>query len=255
MRSDRIYEGYASLWGELMFVMHDPDHLRFVNRGRADWFENLGIPGRRVLDLGAGNGYFDLEIGRRGFEVVAVDQVGPVIEAARRQVVDEDVEFLVSDLRKISFEAGSFDVVTLFGVVGLMSVEDDTELLANCFRWLVPGAFLLVDCDTDLAETETIETESKLGTIQWHWSSDPETRTNMLTPELHRQDGMIVGLKDPIDHGRGAHEGLHRYIYPKEELTGVLSAIGFDTTEVGHYVQHVYPDTPPSAYMLKANRR
>lgn len=254
MRSERIYESYASLWGELMFVMHDPDHLRFVNRGRADWFENLGIPGRRVLDLGAGNGYFDIEIGRRGFKVVAVDQVGPVIEAARSQVVDEDVEFLVSDLREISFDAGLFDAITLFGVVGLMSVEDDTELMANCFRWLDRGGSLLVDCDTDLAKTETIESQHERGTILWHWTSDPETRTNMLTAELHSEDGKIIGLRDPIDPARGAHEGLHRYIYPKEQLTEMLSVIGFDTTGIGHYVQHVYPDTPPSAYMLKATR-
>lgn len=251
--SDVVYEDY-SLWGELMFVMHDPEHLRFVNRGRADWFENLGVSGRRVLDLGAGNGYFDLEIGRRDYEVVAVDRVGPVVDAARRLVVDERVEFLLSDLRDVGFEAGSFDAITLFGVVGLMSSRDDTRLLANCFRWLVPGGLLLVDCDTDLAESETIEAEHELGTIHWHWTSDIETRTNMLTPELHRKDGMIIGLRDPIDPARGDHDGLHRYIYPKEELTRVLEDIGFDTAEVGHFVQHVYPHSPPTAYMLKAIR-
>ena len=252
--NDRLFASYEDLWGELMFVMHDPEHLRFVNNGRADWFESLDIPGRRVLDLGSGNGYFDLELGRRGYEVVAVDQVGTVVEAARQLLDDEPVEFIISDLRDVEFEEETFDAVTLFGVTGMLSVEDDTRLLEDCFNWLEPGGSLVVDSDIDMAERETIEAEHELGLIKWNWSSDPETRTNMLTPELHRADGVIVGLKDPVDPARGDHEGLHRYIYPKDELTGILTSIGFSVAEVGHYVQYVFPESEPERYMLKATR-
>ena len=251
---DRVFEDYESLWGQLMFVMHDPDHLEFVNSGRADWFESLEMPGKRVLDLGAGNGYFDLELGRRGYDVTAVDQVGSVVEAARRLRRDETVDFQVSDLRDLSFDPGSFDAITLFGVVGLMSVDADTRLLRDCYQWLAPGGSLLADCDIDLAESETIDFDHALGLIQWHWTSDPETRTNVLTPELHRTDGVTVGLKDPIDPSRGDHEGLHRYIYPKEQLAETLGSIGYVVTEVGHPVQHVFPETEPERYMLKATR-
>lgn len=61
-------------------------------------------------------------------------------------------------------------------------------------------------------------------------------------------------LNDPIDPARGDHEGLHRYIYPQEEPTGLLISIGLDVTQVRHFVRHVFPDTPPGAYMLKATR-
>ena len=252
--SDRVFASYEDLWGELMFVMYDPEHLRFVNNGRADWFESLGIPGKRILDLGSGNGYFDLELGRRGYEVVAVDQVRPVVEAAQRLRSDEPVEFIVSDLRDVEFEEETFDAATLFGVTGMLSVEDDTQLLEDCFTWLKPGGSLLVDSDIDLAETETIEAEHELGLIKWNWTSDPDTRTNMLTPELYRKDGVVVGLKDPVDPTKGDHEGLHRYIYPKEALTDVLTSIGFQVSEVGHYVQYVFPDSEAGSYMLKATR-
>ncbi len=248
----RVLASYEQLWGELMFVMYDPEYLRSVNSGRADWFESLEPTGRRILDLGAGNGYFDLELGRRGYDVVAVDQVRPVVETAQRLRMDEPVDFIVSDLRDINFEEGSFDTVTMFGVTGMLSVEEDTQLLTDCFSWLTPGGSLLLDSDIHLAETETIETEHELGTIRWNWTSDPDTRTNMLTPELERKDGVVVGLKDPVDPARGDHEGLHRYIYPKEELTEILASIGFQVTEVGHYVQHVFPESEASSYMLKA---
>jgi SAM-dependent methyltransferase len=251
---DRVFATYEALWGELMFAMHDRDHLRSVNRGRADWFESLGLPGRRVLDLGSGNGYFDVELGRRGYHVVAVDQVGTVVEAARQQVDGEDVEFITSDLRQIDFADGSFDAIALFGLAGLMSRDDDKTLLTRCYDWLAPSGWLVVDCDIDLAGTHTTETEHRLGVIQWQWTSDPETRTNILTPELHRSDGVIVALKDTIDRTRGDHEGLRRYIYPDKDLAMMLGTLGFTVESVDHYVQHVFPGTPPESYMLRAIR-
>jgi SAM-dependent methyltransferase len=253
--SDRVFATYEALWGELMFVMHDDDHLRIVNRGRADWLESLGVPGRRVLDLGSGNGYFDVELGRRGYAVVAVEQVRTVVESARQRVDGETVDFIPSDLRQIDFPDVSFDAITLFGLVGLMSRDDDTALLAECYDWLVPGGWLVVDCDTDLATTHTTEDDHPLGVVRWQWTNDPETRTNILTPELLRADGVTVGLKDPIDETRGDHEGLRRYIYPKQELATTLTTIGFSVEPVGHYVQHVYPGTGPQSYMLKATRK
>ncbi|MEA1903914.1 MAG: methyltransferase domain-containing protein [Actinomycetota bacterium] len=252
--SDRVYETYDSLWGVLMFVMHDPDHLSSVNEGRADWFESLGLGGQRVLDLGSGNGYFDLALGNRGYQVVAVDQVAPVFEAAQALASDEPVEFIASDLRHLDFGAGSFDAVTMFGVSGLMSIEHDIRLMENCYRWLAPGGHLLVDSDIELADTQTITAQHDLGAIRWNWTSDADTRTNMLTPELHRNDGVVVGLRDPIDLTRGDHEGLHRYIYPKDDLTGLLTSIGFTVETTPHYTEYVFPNETPGSYMLKASR-
>lgn len=126
-----------------------------------------------------------------------------MVEAARLLRRDESVDFIVSDLRDLAFEAGSVDAVTMFGVVGLMSIGDDTSLLSECFTWLTPGGSLLVDCDINLAETETIEAEHELGVIEWHWTSDAKARTNMLRPELHRDDGVTVRLKDPITRVEG----------------------------------------------------
>lgn len=249
-----VFETYEGLWGELMFVMHDQDHLRFVNKGRADWFESVVVQGQRVLDLGSGNGYFDLELGRRGYEVVAVDRVARIVDAARQMQADEFVEFVASDLREVQFDRGSFDAVTMFGVLGLMSVEDDTALMERCFEWLRPGGSLLADCDTTLAETQTIEAEHEFGVIKWNWTSDAATRTNMLTPELHRKDGAVVGLRDPIDPARGDHVGLHRYIYPEELLTDILASLGYVVENIGHYVQYVFPETTPESYMIKATR-
>ena len=250
--SPTVEETYEGLWGELMFVMHDPEHLWRVNGGRADWLESLGLePSSRVLDLGCGNGYLDVVLGRRGHRVVGVDQVGAVIAAARALVGDESVEFIASDLREAHFDENRFDLVAMFGVAGLMSVADDRALIERCSGWLKEGGFLFLDCDLELAATQSTRVEHELGSIEWNWTSDPETRTNMLTPELHQTDGVTVVLRDPIDESRGDHTGLHRYIYPIEELTAIAESAGFDVERVGHFSQFVFPDQPPGSYMLR----
>ncbi len=251
--SDRVSETYDNLWGELMFVMHDIDHLWRANEGRADWVESLDLgSGLRVLDLGCGNGILDIVLARRGHAVVGVDQVRPVIEFGRAHVNDEPVTFRVGDLRSVAFEPAQFDVVMMFGLAGLMSREDDEALFHRVRTWLRPGGSCLVDCDLELAATETIESNHELGKIYWHWTSDETTRTNRLTPELHRRDGVIVELRDPIDPSRGDHTGLHRHIYPMDELERLLYGAGFAPRRVDHFLEHVFPESDPDAYMLHA---
>ena len=254
--SDRVYETYDGLWGEMMFVMHDIDHLWRANEGRADWVESLALGSSlRVLDLGCGNGILDIVLGRRGHTVVGVDQVRPVIEFARTHVKDEPVTFQVSDLRSVAFDAGRFDLVMMFGLVGLMSREDDEALFHRVRSWLRPGGSCLIDCDLELATTQTIESDHELGRIYWHWTSDQPTRTNRLTPELHRHGGVIVELRDPIDPSRGDHTGLHRHIYPPDQLEQLLHGAGFVTQRVSHFLEYVFPETSPDAYMLLATTR
>jgi len=249
--SDRVAETYESLWGGLMFVMHDIDYLWQVNKGRADWVESLGLgAGLRVLDLGCGNGILDIALARRGHTVIGVDRVASVIDAARRAVTSEPVEFIASDLRDVDFPAGRFDLVMMFGLVGLMSITDDRSLLRRSRRWLSDEGRLLVDGDLELAEEESSQSEHPDGVIHWHWTSDPVTRTNHLQPELHRPDGTIIELRDPIDPARGDHPGLVRYIYQPGDLIQLVEETGFTVRQIGHFLEHVFPDQEPDRFTL-----
>ena len=249
--SGRVSETYDGLWGELMFVMHDTDYLWQVNEGRADWIESLGFgAGLRVLDLGCGNGFLDNVLARRGHTVTGVDRVASAIDAARREVESEPVEFITADLRDVDLPPGGFDLVMMFGLVGLMSISDDQRLVERSRLWLSEGGRLLVDGDLALATNQVTQTEHRDGVIHWNWSSDPATRTNHLQPELHRLDGTVVELRDPIDPTRGDHTGLIRYIYPAEELIQIIEEAGFTVRRVGHFLEHVFSDQDPDRYML-----
>lgn len=107
------------------------EHLRW----RLDLF---GLPqdlrGKRVLDVGAWDGWFSFECERRGAEVVAVDCVALDTFIEAKDLLGSRVEYLTLDVNELSARRlGRFDIVLFFGVLyhlrhPLMGLEKAVEL-------------------------------------------------------------------------------------------------------------------------------
>jgi 2-polyprenyl-3-methyl-5-hydroxy-6-metoxy-1,4-benzoquinol methylase len=109
-------------------------------------FTLLGdLHGRRVLDLGCGEGGYSREMARRGAKVVAVDGSERLIEVARERARDESLA-VESICRNASSMEGivseSFDLV--LASMSLMDVEDYDGAVRECHRVLVRGGDLLM---------------------------------------------------------------------------------------------------------------
>jgi tRNA (mo5U34)-methyltransferase len=107
----------------------------------------FGLPedlsGKRVLDIGAWDGWFSFEMERRGAEVVALDCVPFDTFLEARGLLGSKVEYRILDVDEISPAAlGTFDIVLFFGVLyhlrhpllGLekvLSVTRDTALVES----------------------------------------------------------------------------------------------------------------------------
>lgn len=238
------------LWGRLLVAGHPEDVLWKNNEGRANWIQSLGLSNDlHILDVGCGNGYLDICLARRGHQVVGVDRLVAVLHEAQERAGSDNVRFLSRDLRNVDFDDASFDLVLMFGVVGLMSTDGDSDLLTRVNRWLKPGGQLLIDCDKGLAVDGTSGSIDRSdGQFRWTWTSDPETRLNHMVPEFETPNGTIFEMADPYESERGDHMGLIRYIYPKDELITMLASAGFTTTEVPHYLSYVLPDLEDDSY-------
>ena len=104
-------------------------------RRRLDLF---GIPndlrGKRVLDIGAWDGWFSFECERRGAEVVAVDCVELDTFLEAKHLLHSKVEYLTLDVNELSARRlGRFDIVLFFGVLyhlrqPLLGLEKTVEL-------------------------------------------------------------------------------------------------------------------------------
>lgn len=82
----------------------------------------FGLPedlrGKRVLDIGAWDGWFSFECERRGAAVVAIDCVELATFLEAKELLASKVEYLTLDVAEISAtRLGTFDIVLFFGVL------------------------------------------------------------------------------------------------------------------------------------------
>ena len=102
------------------------------------------VGGRKVLDVGCGDGELALELAKRGAVVTGIDASAAMIDAAKRRAVQHnaDIMFQVATAQQIPFAAEQFDVVTAITV--LCFVEDASPVFREIARVLRPGGRLII---------------------------------------------------------------------------------------------------------------
>jgi SAM-dependent methyltransferase len=93
----------------------------------------------RLLDVGAGYGFFVSEMKARGWDAAGVEISEKAIGYARHRL---GLIVYPGPLEPLCFEEGSFDVVTGFYIVEHLS--DPLSFLEECHRILTPGGFLFL---------------------------------------------------------------------------------------------------------------
>ncbi len=103
------------------------------------------LTGKRVLDIGAWDGWFSFEMERRGASVVAVDSARQNTLLEAKRLLNSKVEYIVEDVCRLSpRNIGYFDIVLFFGVLyhlkhPLLALEKVCELTTDlaCIESLV----------------------------------------------------------------------------------------------------------------------
>lgn len=107
--------------------------------------DRLGdIGGRRILDIGCGDGDLAADLAKRGAKVVGVDASGAMIEAARLRAAQGglDIDFRVATAQDLPFASGQFDSVV--AVTILCFVDDAAPVFTEIARVLRPGGRLVI---------------------------------------------------------------------------------------------------------------
>ena len=104
------------------------------------WQSFGSLAGKRILDLGSGDGWFAHELTKEGAEVVAVDGSATLIERGKAKY--RNVDFLQYDLTSGLPDIGHFDAAWCFTV--LMDLPRVDTLLRDTWQALKPdGRFLI----------------------------------------------------------------------------------------------------------------
>lgn len=98
--------------------------------------------GKRVIDLGCGNGYGSAELARLAESVIAVDLSAEAIADAQAQYGNARLHFDVASLEKLPFADGSFQLGVCFEVIEHLS--DFRALLTEARRVLDPGGQFII---------------------------------------------------------------------------------------------------------------
>jgi SAM-dependent methyltransferase len=99
------------------------------------------LGGNRIVDAGCGTGRVALELARRGKKVIGVDNDVEMLALAKAK--SGEVTWVLADLATVSLFA-TFDVVVMAGdVLNYVRRGDETMVVANLGRHLMPGGRLV----------------------------------------------------------------------------------------------------------------
>jgi SAM-dependent methyltransferase len=236
------YKTWDEFWAKFLQVtFHKDNPDRWTAREkRAIWCQNhLEISkGASILNIGCGDGLLDICLSRIGMNVSAVDRNASVISYAQSEDDTGRVNFITTDLREMDFTRSSFDAILFLECSGLVQKEEDLELFKKIYQWLKPGGKFIVDCPTFAEESGTWSRSFEDGELTFHHNFNPDTRIFRIEPTFKQAGGAVFGLLDPI---RDNLPGLSRYYYPKDEISSMLSSVGFNVAEaLPHYHEKNY---------------
>jgi SAM-dependent methyltransferase len=180
---DANAEAAAGYFDREYFQLH-PGKIKYL-----DYLVGLlarhGVPPQgRVLDVGAGFGFFLAALEKAGYEASGIEISHHAVEQARRrtrgQVVEQGAE------APFPFPGDSFDAVTLLDVIE--HLQDYGATLESCRRVLKPGGRLFVI---------TLNAHSLARPLlgkRWAWYQD-STHIHMFTPRMLREGLEGAGLE------------------------------------------------------------
>jgi SAM-dependent methyltransferase len=189
--------------------------------------------GARVLDLACGSGRHSLELRRRGFEVVGADISPELLEIARRDAEEQDLEaeFVEADLRELDLDA-EFDVVLSLndGAIGYFETDEENlrsfEVISRALR--SGGQHLMqlpnvLYAQKHLPQKSWIAGDSMVELVEHRWNKGDRYMEGAMVPI--RFGEVLEGLK-PIQ--------FRQRLYTVDELRQILDGVGMTLETAFH---------------------
>jgi len=135
------------------YALHTPEYFEFYDTLRElnesvefsyRLHEYGAFAGKKVLDVGSGNGYVLSRYAREGADVYGVDLTPTAVELCRRrfELMNLDGTFTVASAEALPFADETFDCVCSMGVVH--HTPDTEKALDEIYRVLKPGGRLVL---------------------------------------------------------------------------------------------------------------
>jgi SAM-dependent methyltransferase len=148
MTSDLAFE-FDDVFDEdyLYFYQETLTAERTAKEVEAIWSLLALQTGHSVLDLGCGHGRIANALAKRGARVTGLDRASLFIEKARDHAaaMGVDVDYVVGDMREITWDRTFDGVVLWFTTFGYFSDDENERVLELAVRALKPGGWLVIE--------------------------------------------------------------------------------------------------------------
>jgi ubiquinone/menaquinone biosynthesis C-methylase UbiE len=108
-----------------------------------------GKSAKTVLEIGCGYGRACFFLHENGLDATGVDldrvQIRLALEGVKRQKTLQGISFVVNDARNLCFPEYSFDVVTMLGVLTLISKTERPRIMNEVGRVLKPSGYAFIE--------------------------------------------------------------------------------------------------------------
>ena len=186
-------------------------------------------PGHNILDMCGGHGRHTFELCRRGFSsCTLLDYSQTLIDFAREKFAAHDypVRTLCADARQIDLPPAIFNHVLIMGnSMGYVPEWDaDGKILAEAFRLLMPGGWLLVDV------VDGVAAKSMFTPNAWHEIGDNIVvcRQRELANDFIKAREMVISKQDGLIRDRTY--GIR--LYDSQTLALLLEKAGFNQIQI-----------------------
>lgn len=150
------FTGERVIPGKVDIDLWNEHHSRYLFAARLS-------RGKRVIDLGCGNGYGAAEIARTAESVAAVDVSSETIEEAARLYPAANLHFQAASLEQLPFADASFQLGVSFEVIE--HIENYRQMLAEARRVITENGQLIISTPNKLYYAESRKNE---GPNQYH---------------------------------------------------------------------------------------
>jgi len=148
-----------------------------------------GKSARSILELGCGYGRACFFLHENNLDVTGVDldriQLELALQEAKSRGVHEGINFVINDARSLCFPDGSFDAVTMLGVLTLVSKIERPSIMKEVDRVLKPFGCVFIE--------EFGRTWENL-VYRKRYINDLKTTSELGTITVRDEDGKILHL-------------------------------------------------------------
>ena len=128
-------------------------------RALCSYRKEFGSSGKKVLDLGCGNGRHVWLAAKEGFDAYGIDLSEKAIELAKDWMAREHLPY--KDLRSgnmadpLPYEDNFFDIIISYGALDHMPIGESTKAIMQARRVLKPGGLIVLKLEANSSFTSS----------------------------------------------------------------------------------------------------